>query len=713
MDARADTIFLEALELEDAKERRAFVEMVCADAPELLAEVERLFAALDQSESFFEDESATRITASEITRTLTELPDFFEQVKTALPDDAEVGKQIGPYKLLQKIGEGGVGNVYLAEQHEPVRRQVAFKIIKRGMDTSKVIARFEAERQTLAMMEHPNIAHVIDAGETETGRPFFVMELVHGDRITAYCESNALGVRARLELLIQVCRGIQHAHQKGVIHRDIKPSNVLVAQHDGLPMPKVIDFGIAKAATDDAEDHTRVEPFIGTPAYMSPEQAQPGVDVDTRTDIYSLGVILYELLTGVPPFDQKELIKTGHGDMRRLLSEVDPLRPSERLRSRNEAPGMCGTDLRSLQSMLQGDLDWIVMKALEKDRARRYETVDALAQDIERFLNSEPVLARPPSRRYRFAKLVRRNRAAFAFGSVISLLLVAWMATASLMLVREQKLRLAAEDRERIAQAAFLIGAGQLEEADRLADRVSVLTPSLEAESVLRRLGEWHALQGRWAESAERFRLLLTVDIKDSSWAITDDLLMAGPILIEQGDVQGYEAFRRAALEKYCDTTAAVFAERTLKVCLLLPADEDILQSVPPLAALLEVGHPGSEAYDGMSAWGGIAKALVSLRTGDMEEAVRLGAWCRTCPDGNLARMAIAHFIQSIAFVGMGDTAAARNYLADGSALVEKAFSQPLERGSADDGFWYDWIYARILMREAESHMEGHSAVRR
>ncbi|MBN2161977.1 MAG: serine/threonine protein kinase [Pontiellaceae bacterium] len=714
LSGQADEIFLAALEFECTEEQRSYVKGACGSNADLLREVELLLDSLEHSKGFFEDSSPARITAAEISRTLTELPAFYENLKSSLPDDGEVGKQIGPYKLLQKIGEGGVGNVYLAEQEKPVRRRVAFKIIKRGMDTKSVIARFEIERQALAMMEHPNIAHVIDAGETELGRPFFVMELVHGVRITTFCNENQLGIRDRLSLFVQVCHGIQHAHQKGIIHRDIKPSNVLVRLHDGVPMPKVIDFGIAKAALDDAvsgeADFTRVEPFVGTPAYMSPEQSQPGVDVDTRTDIYSLGVMLYELLTGAPPFDQKELMQSGYDGMRRVLLETDPARPSMRLShldesARREVAEKCGAEVRYLQAALHGDLDWIVMKALEKDRSRRYETVDALAMDIERFLHNEPVLARPPSRRYRFRKMVSRNRTAFISGTAIGVLLLAWMASSSLLLVREQKLRVAAEDRERIAQAAFLIGAGNLEEADRLAGQVEALTPSLEAESVLRTLGEWHALHGRWEDSAERFRLLIKVDIKDSSWAITDDLLMAGPILIEQGDVAGYEIFRQAAVEKYHDTTAWVFAERTLKVSMLMPADDSLLQQIEPLSELVASGSGGEVAGNGMSAWGGIALSLVSLRTGDMAGAIRWSRWSSDCPDYNPSRTAISHAIHAMASVEAGDMNSARHELELGQQLVDAVFSRSLVRGSATEGFWYDWVYARILMREAESYI--------
>src|SRR5262249_33205943 len=339
----------------------------------------------------------------------------------------------------------------MAEQEEPVRRRVALKIVKLGMDTREVIARFEAERQALALMDHPNIARVLDAGATETGRPYFVMELVRGVRITDYCDESDGTTEERLRLFVQVCHAIQHAHHKGVIHRDIKPSNILVTLHDGTPVPKVIDFGIAKATQADLTDktlYTQFQQFIGTPAYISPEQAEmSGPDVDTRSDIYSLGVLLYELLVGKTPFDARELLVSGFDEMRRTLREKEPLRPSARLRAFPPEELTTTARRRSAEAprlikALRGDLDWIVMKCLEKDRTRRYDSANALADDLGRCLRDEPVAARPPSALYVFKKLVRRHqRVAIASGTV-ALALILSLAVTTFAFLREREARL-------------------------------------------------------------------------------------------------------------------------------------------------------------------------------------------------------------------------------------------------------------------------------
>ena len=339
------------------------------------------------------------------------------------------GTVIARYRLIKKIGEGGFGAVYVAEQNEPVQRRVALKVLKLGMDTRQVIARFEAERQALAMMTHPNIARVLDAGATDTGRPFFVMELVEGRKLTEYCRLNALSLAQRLELFTQVCHAVQHAHQKGVIHRDLKPSNILVAEQEGVAVPKVIDFGIAKAI-EETEDEglTSLNQFLGTPAYMSPEQVVfGGRDIDTRSDIYSLGVVLYELVAGQPPFDPKELARAGIDEMRRIIREVDPPRPSTTI-TRNLNPARLPSvrpPSREGLAAVRGDLDWVVMKCLEKDRARRYATANGLAADIRRHLDHEPVIARSPTGFYRLQKLVRRHRLAFSTAGITAAVLIA------------------------------------------------------------------------------------------------------------------------------------------------------------------------------------------------------------------------------------------------------------------------------------------------
>src|SRR5512137_388222 len=341
---------------------------------------------------------------------------------------------IGPYHLLQKIGEGGMGEVWVAEQHKPIHRRVALKLIKAGMDTRQVIARFESERQALALMDHPAIAKVFDAGETAEGRPYFVMEYVQGIPITAYCDQNRLTTQERLDLFRRVCEGVQHAHQKAIIHRDLKPSNILVAIQDGIAVPKIIDFGVAKAVAQSLTErtmYTELGVLIGTPEYMSPEQAEmTGQNIDTRTDVYSLGAILYELLVGALPFDPKELRRAGFDEIRRKIREVDPPKPSTKLSTMGEASTTQAQNRRTegpaLIRQLRGDLDWITMKALEKDRTRRYGSPSDLEADIDRYLHNQPIVARPPSTVYKAGKFVRRHRFGVGVASAVAMLLIAF-----------------------------------------------------------------------------------------------------------------------------------------------------------------------------------------------------------------------------------------------------------------------------------------------
>ena len=373
-----------------------------------------------------------------------------------LDSSGSEGRTVGPYHLLEKIGEGGMGEVWVAEQQKPIRRRVALKLIKAGMDTKQVIARFESERQALALMDHPAIAKVFDAGETEEGRPYFVMEYVQGIPINDYCDQNRLTTQERLALFSHICEGVQHAHQKAIIHRDLKPSNILVAIQDGVPVPKIIDFGVAKATAQSLTErtmYTELGVLIGTPEYMSPEQAEmSGQNVDTRTDVYSLGAILYELLVGALPFDPKELRRAGFDEIRRRIREQDPPKPSTKLSTMGEASTTQAhnrrTERPALIRQLRGDLDWITMKALEKDRTRRYGSPSELAADIDRYLHHQPIVARPPSTAYKAKKFVRRHRVGVGVATTLAMLLIAFSVTTALQAKR------IARERDRANQEA-------------------------------------------------------------------------------------------------------------------------------------------------------------------------------------------------------------------------------------------------------------------
>jgi eukaryotic-like serine/threonine-protein kinase len=444
------SIFLEALEIEAPAERVRFLDRVCGGQPQLRSSVEALLRAHEQPHALL-DPAMARVTEC-------------------------TGTMIGAYKLLEVIGEGGFGVVFMAEQQVPVRRKVALKVLKPGMDTRQVVARFEAERQALALMDHPHIAKVFDGGEAASGRPYFAMELVRGAPITNFCDQNRLSIRARLELFCKVCEAVQHAHQKGVIHRDLKPSNIMVTLHDGKPVVKVIDFGIAKAIGQQLTDKTLFTNFtqmMGTPIYMSPEQAEmSGLDVDTRTDIYSLGVLLYELLTGTTPFEKERLKTASYDEIRRIIREDEPPRPSTRVSTLGQATTELSASRQSdperLRRLFRGELDWIVMKVLEKDRNRRYESAGTLAADIQRYLHDEAVQACPPSAAYWFQKFARRNKIVLTTGTVVLAALIlgtlisAWQAIRAKQAERQAGVSLAAEKQVRKEAESNLLKARQV-----------------------------------------------------------------------------------------------------------------------------------------------------------------------------------------------------------------------------------------------------------
>jgi eukaryotic-like serine/threonine-protein kinase len=436
-----EAIFQGARAIDNGEARRRFVAEACAGDDALRNRVDALLAEQDQLGSFLDVSPAAVATIER-------------------PVCERLGKQIGPYKLLQELGQGGMGAVFLAEQQQPVKRQVALKIIKAGMDSAQVIARFEQERQALAIMDHPNIAKVLDAGTTDSGRPYFVMELVKGIPITRYCDQDHLSPKERLELFIPVCHAVQHAHQKGIIHRDLKPSNVLIALYDGRPIPKVIDFGVVKATSQKLTERTlftEVGSIVGTLEYMAPEQAElNNLDIDTRADIYSLGVLLYELLTGAPPFSGQQLRAAGFGEMLRIIKEVEPQKPSTKLSSSAELPSIAANrqlEPARLTRLVRGDLDWIVMKCLEKERARRYETANALAADILRYLDDEPVQACPPTMSYRLHKFVRRNKGPAVTGILVLLTLIGGVVgtTWQMILARDARAHILREAAEKEA----------------------------------------------------------------------------------------------------------------------------------------------------------------------------------------------------------------------------------------------------------------------
>jgi eukaryotic-like serine/threonine-protein kinase len=621
------SVFLEALEIEAEPARREYLDRVCGGDPNLRQAVEALLAAhqrlrpLGGTSAYRGADAGARIALSE-----------------------RAGTVIGPYKLLQQIGEGGFGVVFMAEQQQPVRRKVALKVVKPGMDTRQVVARFEAERQALALMDHPHIAQVFDGGETDSGRPYFVMELVRGIPITDFCDQSRLPVRDRLRLFVNVCEAVQHAHQKGIIHRDLKPSNVLVTLHDDKPVVKVIDFGIAKATGQQLTDKTLFTNFaemIGTPLYMSPEQAQlSGLDIDTRTDIYSLGVLLYELLTGTTPLEE-QLRTAAYDELRRIIREEEPARPSTRISTLGQAAvTLCADrqcDPRRLRQLLRGELDWIAMKCLEKDRNRRYATAIGLATDVTRYLEDEPVLACPPSVGYRLRKFVRRYKAPLTTAAILSAALVLGSALSIWQAVEATAARDAEAGARREATAARQVAE----------DRASAIARDLErlnAANGLIQSGRAHADMAEWARAesdltqavecrpdsshvwTERAGLYVRLGLWDRAAAdfgraverqaptSTNAWYSYALLCLHAGDADGYRRTCRHMAAQFAGTTNPIFCDEVARACLLL--DNPVMER-QALVALAERAAAG-----GKKPWRLTTLALALYRAGQYDKAM-------------------------------------------------------------------------------------------
>jgi serine/threonine protein kinase len=730
--SRELAVFDAALEL-PVGDRTAYLGRECGDDHALRARVEALLRANAEADNFLEESPGG------------------SQLRSAHAIGEKPGDHIGRYKLLQQIGEGGCGVVFMAEQEEPVRRKVALKIIKPGMDTRSVIARFEAERQALALMDHPNIAKVFDAGATESGRPYFVMELIRGAKITDYCDQNSLTTATRLELFVLVCQAVQHAHQKGVIHRDIKPSNILVTTSEqGVAHPVVIDFGIAKATTNqkltDKTLFTAFEMLIGTPAYMSPEQAAIiNVDVDTRTDIYSLGVLLYELLTSSTPFDATTLLQAGLEEIRRVIREVEPARPSTRLSTmavstlttvaqqrHSEPPDLIHT--------VRGDLDWVVMKALEKDRTRRYETANGLALDVKRFLANEPVSARPPSKLYKLQKTIQRNKLLFIGIGIIITLLVMSLAAVLVSLAHERKARYAYvlatvsglssalerngnwEEVEKMRRQALdirrnLYGSEHPDTILEVVELVRVLREQRKLVAAEQLLGE--ALTPAFLKNPASAKLLyLRADLmghqgrwidaaNDAARCIerepTEHLHyhLLAPLLIVNRNFPAYEQLCGKIQAAFADTSNPYWAERMAIDCLLYPNPVVDLLRADRLANIsVTLGSGEASRLPFFQ----VCKAMSSYRLGHHAEAI---TWAQKSLNNSRSEAGVqAYAVLSMANWRLGRPTEARSMLAKGEALASDI---ALERGANKFGIWWiDWPITLIVLDEAKALIQSH-----
>lgn len=708
-------LFENLCEVPQAEDRAFLLEWACRDDADLKRRLERLLESGDDSERFFDFVPFDTCD-----------PEEEEPVADAGED--EIGLRIGKYRLIRRLGEGGCGVVYLAEQETPLRRHVALKLIRVGLDHEEVCRRFEAERQSLAMMDHPGIARVLDAGTTTTGRPYFVMQWVSGERITEFCDRHRLTIRQRLELFVRVCHAIQHAHQKGVIHRDIKPSNILVSEHDGVALPKVIDFGIAKATGGTEADADGVQRYVlGTPDYMSPEQAlRHGAGVDTRSDLFSLGVLLSEMIAGAPPF--------GAG----APHARDTIAPSLRYAGLDEGERRRLAELRrtgpgTMAKALEGDLDAIVLKCVKTEPRERYNTAHGLAAEVTHHLQDEPVSALPPSRAYRFSKLFRRNKLAFIAGVALFLALVVGFGTSTVLFLREKNarheqarlrsvaeqsrtaealLRERAEARELCAQASVLVMYERMGDADAIAKRIpeALIPSSLEAAGLFGSLGNWHLSHRRWPEASRCFSLLVesfsSVDSSDTD-IVSRNLLPAVAAACQAADWNRYERLRAIAMQRFGKTQHPVVAEQIIKVCLLRPADAETMDATSRLARVVEASlaeDPAPGITPNLRAWAEFSMALRAFRCGQHAEAVRWGRQSLETENLNAARVASVRLVLAMASSEGESDLAARLEVSEVGAAIQEVLKSPIGEwsGGGQGAVWPDWANAHLLLNEAE-----------
>lgn len=711
-----EVLLFEAVrQMEDPAEREDFLIWTLRDEPEMLARLRDMLEAEAGFSDWFEGASAVR---ARVAADIMGDDSFLEKCLTETGDGLEMPAGIaGRFHVLRRIGGGGGGEVFLADQLEPIRRRVAIKVLRAGLETPDFLAAFRRESQSLALMSHPNIAVIHDAGTTQDGRPYFIMEMLEGRKISDFCDDGHYSIRQRLELFLQVCEAIQHAHQKGVIHRDIKPGNLLVITANGQAMVKVIDFGIA-SAVGEGEDRLSAM-AAGTPAFMSPEQAAGEADIDTRTDIYALGVVLRELLAGS---------SDGAGKTT-MPQAVAALAEPERLKIANSRD----TSPARLLAALRGDLDAIVSKATSPDRQARYATAAGLAMDIQRHLQHEPVTALPPHRGYRLAKLIRRNRLAFASGALAFALLAAGFSTSTWLFFREAEarreqarlrdeaelaraaeahLRERAEAGELCAQAAVRLSYEHTEEADALVAgiRPGMVPSSLEAKDVFAKLGDWHRLAGRWPDAAHRYASLaeshLSVDSSDSADISLGTLYALGAVC-RAGDWQRYEHIRNLTLDRFAESQEPHVAEHVLKLVLLRPVDAATLGSLSPLAEVLRSSIPKESPAEtierNLKAWSCVSLALWCYRSGDFDGAITAARQTRVMDiPWNPARNALADMLEALAAWKLGRTDDARAIFSKVSSSIpgiRESFSN--SQSGEFYSMWWDGAITEAFYAEA------------